>query len=92
MPHNILVIVVFIAVLPTYTLLLGDVSGNPFWALVRDIIAAPTQEQTNCHSPKPILLNTGDITFPYPWQPRILPVQLLRIGQLVIAGVPAEFT
>ena len=71
---------------------LGDTSGNPFWALVRDIIAQPTQEQTDCHSPKPILLNTADLNFPYPWQPRILPVQLLRIGQLIIAGVPAEFT
>ena len=71
---------------------LGDTSGNPFWALVRDIIAQPTQEQTDCHSPKPILLNTADLNFPYPWQPRILPVQLLRVGQLIIAGVPAEFT
>ena len=71
---------------------LGDTSGNAFWALVRDIIAAPTDKQTECHSPKPILLNTGDINFPYPWQPKILPLQLLRVGQLIIAAVPAEFT
>ena len=71
--------------------LLGDTSGNTFWNLVRDIIASPTQEQVECHHPKPILLNTGGLNFPYPWQPRILPLQLLRIGQLVIAGVPAEF-
>lgn len=71
---------------------LGDITGNPFWILVRNIISAPSQEQTDCHSPKPILLNTGDLNFPYPWQPRILPIQLLQVGQLVIAGVPAEFT
>uniref|UniRef100_A0A1I8JSB0 Neutral ceramidase n=1 Tax=Macrostomum lignano TaxID=282301 RepID=A0A1I8JSB0_9PLAT len=37
----------------------GDTSGNPFWNLVRGILSKPNQEQINCHSPKPILLNTG---------------------------------
>ena len=29
---------------------------------------------------------------PYSWHPSIVDVQLLRIGQLVIAAVPGEFT
>ena len=45
-----------------------------------------------CHEPKPILLATGLMNFPYPWQPTILPTQMLKIGNVVIAGVPAEFT
>lgn len=32
------------------------------------------------------------MSFPYAWQPSILPTQLLKIGPVVIAGVPAEFT
>jgi len=70
----------------------GDTKTNPFWNFVRDILHEPSAEQIKCHAPKPILLDTGDITVPYPWQPSILPLQLLRIGQLVIIGVPAEFT
>ena len=70
----------------------GDTKDNPFWNFVRDLLHDPTPEQIKCHAPKPILLDTGYITIPYPWQPSILPLQLLRVGQLVIIGVPAEFT
>jgi neutral ceramidase len=65
---------------------------NPIWIAVRDFLHKPTKEQIECQSPKPILLDTGFMNFPYPWQARILPLQLLRIGQLVIIGVPAELT
>ena len=41
-----------------------------------------------CQHPKPILLNTGGINFPAPWEPRILPLQIFRVGQLIIIGVP----
>ncbi len=46
------------------------------------------QEQ---HKEKIILLPTGTMT-PYPWTPEILPVQIIRIGNIVIAGVPFECT
>lgn len=39
-----------------------------------------------------VLLNSGEFSVPYDWQPRILDVQLLRVGNVFIAGVPAEFT
>ena len=42
-----------------------------------------------CQLPKPVLIPTGSLAN---WTPTILPFQLLRIGPLVIAGVPAEMT
>ena len=63
-----------------------------FWDFVRDLLSEPSQEQIDCHAPKPILLNTGEIDKPYGWQPEIVPVQILRVGQLFILAVPGEFT
>ncbi|XP_030927499.1 neutral ceramidase 2 isoform X2 [Quercus lobata] len=70
----------------------GDDKGNAFWRAVRNLIKTPSQEQVKCQLPKPILLDTGETKKPYDWAPSILPVQILRIGQLVILGVPGEFT
>lgn len=39
-----------------------------------------------------VLLNTGEMTLPYTWQPTIFDVQLIRLGNIYIAGMPAEFT
>jgi len=65
---------------------------NPFWNFIGGFLSEPTQEEIDCQSPKPILLNTGDIYFPLQWTPKILPLQIFRIGDLVIVGVPGEFT
>ncbi|XP_050243801.1 neutral ceramidase 2 [Quercus robur] len=70
----------------------GDDKGNAFWRAVRNLIKTPSQEQVKCQLPKPILLDTGETKKPYDWAPSILPVQILRIGQLVILSVPGEFT
>lgn len=32
------------------------------------------------------------VNFPYAWQPSIIPIQILRVGQLVITSLPGEFT
>lgn len=45
-----------------------------------------------CQDPKAILLAVGEMKFPYQWAPDIIPTQLLRIGDVVIVGLPAEFT
>jgi neutral ceramidase len=46
-----------------------------------------------CQSPKPILLDTGEISFfPHTWQPEILDIQLFRLGHVFIYSVPSEFT
>ncbi|XVE79470.1 hypothetical protein DITRI_Ditri14bG0061500 [Diplodiscus trichospermus] len=70
----------------------GDDKGNPFWRLVRNLLKTPDKKQVDCQHPKPILLDTGEMKQPYDWAPSILPIQILRIGQLVILSVPGEFT
>jgi len=70
----------------------GTTSGNRFWNFVRDFIAKPDKEMTECQHPKPILIATGLMNFPYQWQPSIVPTQMLRIGSVLIAGVPGEFS
>ncbi|KAK9765121.1 Neutral ceramidase [Basidiobolus ranarum] len=71
----------------------GDSHGKqPFWDIVRAFLTEPSKELEKCQSPKPILLATGEIKLPYMWQPQIVDIQILRVGQLVIAAVPGEFT
>ncbi|XP_002993682.2 neutral ceramidase 2 [Selaginella moellendorffii] len=70
----------------------GDTDGNPFWKAVRDLLRKPTEKQVACQSPKPVLLDTGEMLFPYDWAPAILPIQILQVGQLFILSVPSEFT
>lgn len=66
-------------------------TSNPFWNFLTQFIAKPTKEQIDCQAPKPILIDVGE-THPYPWVPDVLPVQIIRVGKLVILGVPGEFT
>lgn len=46
---------------------------------------------TPCQGAKPIALQTGKMR-PYPWTPNILPLQIVKIGNLVIVAVPIEVT
>ncbi|KAJ0979597.1 hypothetical protein J5N97_015071 [Dioscorea zingiberensis] len=69
-----------------------DKQGNAFWKLVRNLLKTPSKEQEDCHHPKPILLDTGEMKEPYDWAPSILPIQIIRLGQFVILSVPGEFT
>ncbi|XP_033216414.1 neutral ceramidase isoform X2 [Belonocnema kinseyi] len=70
----------------------GTTTSNPFWNTVRNFIATPTEEDIRCHGIKPILLATGRMRLPYEWQPNVVSTHLAIIGNLVIAGVPGEFT
>ncbi|XP_012141148.2 neutral ceramidase isoform X2 [Megachile rotundata] len=70
----------------------GTTTDNPLWNTVRNLLASPTAEDVKCHEPKPILLATGRMTLPYEWQPKIVATQVALIGNVVIAGVPGEFT
>jgi neutral ceramidase len=47
--------------------------------------------QTACQAEKPIVLETGTQS-PYPWTPEVLPLQIIRIGNLALVGVPYEST
>ncbi|KAK3900739.1 Neutral/alkaline nonlysosomal ceramidase [Staphylotrichum tortipilum] len=70
-------------------------SGNenttsPVWQVVSRLLKDATPEQRACHSPKPILLDVGEIHSPYDWTPNIVDVQAFRVGQLVIIISPGE--
>ena len=45
-----------------------------------------------CQAPKAILLPVGEMKFPYEWAPELMPTQMFEIGNLVIVGLPGEFT
>nr|XP_043619098.1 neutral ceramidase 2-like [Erigeron canadensis] len=70
----------------------GDKKINEFWKRVRDFLKKPSAYQVDCQNPKPVLVSTGEMFFPYAWAPAIVPIQILRIGKLVILSVPGEFT
>ncbi|XP_014475825.1 PREDICTED: neutral ceramidase [Dinoponera quadriceps] len=70
----------------------GTTTPNPLWNAVRNLVAVPTAEDIRCHGAKPILLATGRIKLPYQWQPKIVSTQVAVIGNVVVAGVPGEFT
>lgn len=63
-----------------------------FFSFLCRFLSDPTPEQIKCQYPKPILLNVGGINLPSPWEPSILPLQMFRVGQLVLIGVPGEFS
>lgn len=41
--------------------------GNAFWSFVRNLLKTPNKSQIDCHLPKPILLDTGEMNDPYDW-------------------------
>ncbi|XP_020247952.1 neutral ceramidase-like [Asparagus officinalis] len=70
----------------------GDTEINPFWEMVRNMLKEPSKEQIECQKPKPVLLSAGEMFEPYAWAPAILPIQMLRVGKLIVLSVPGEFT
>jgi neutral ceramidase len=44
-----------------------------------------------CQEDKIILLPAGDMS-PFPWVPEVLPIQIVKIGNLAIVAVPMEIT
>jgi neutral ceramidase len=67
-------------------------NASPVWRVVSGLIKEPSEHQKQCHFPKPILLDVGEITTPYLWTPNVVDVQVLRAGQLVIIVSPGEAT
>ncbi|KAI1815932.1 Neutral/alkaline nonlysosomal ceramidase [Poronia punctata] len=70
----------------------GSPSASPVWEVVKSLIRIPSLKQKECQKPKPVLLDVGELSAPYPWSPNIIDVQLLRVGQLVIIVSPSEAT
>ncbi|MES2316259.1 MAG: neutral/alkaline ceramidase [Pseudomonadota bacterium] len=69
----------------------GDMAGNPFFNFLGGVILPAPQWVRDCHGVKPVMLATGTQS-PYPWTPEVLPVSIIRIGQLAIVAAPGEFT
>ncbi|KEY65040.1 hypothetical protein S7711_07375 [Stachybotrys chartarum IBT 7711] len=65
---------------------------SPMWKAVAWLLKDPGQEQMDCHYPKPILLDVGEVHRPYAWTPNIVDIQLFRVGQLFIVVSPGEAT
>jgi neutral ceramidase len=70
----------------------GQNSSNVFWNIISAFLSPPSQQQKDCHHPKPILLNTGEASLPYSWDPGTVPISVFRIGDLFILNVPCELT
>ncbi|KAK6939262.1 Neutral/alkaline non-lysosomal ceramidase, N-terminal, partial [Dillenia turbinata] len=68
----------------------GDLEIAEKWRKIRDLIKKPSQYQEDCQKPKAVLLSTGEMFDPYAWAPTILPIQILRLGKLIILSVPGE--
>lgn len=69
----------------------GDLGGNPFFQALGGLIAPTPQWVRDCQAPKPVLLATGTQK-PYPWTPEVLPLSIVRLGQVAIVAAPAELT
>ncbi|KKA29886.1 hypothetical protein TD95_003442 [Thielaviopsis punctulata] len=70
----------------------GAPDANPFWGIVSGALKTPTPEQKACQEPKPILLDVGEIDWPYAWAANVVDMQSLRIGQLIIMVASGEIT
>ncbi|KAI1649051.1 Neutral/alkaline nonlysosomal ceramidase [Daldinia loculata] len=70
----------------------GEPSASPVWEVIKSLLRAPSPQQQACQNPKPVLLDVGEMSEPYPWSPNIIDVQLLRVGQFVIIVSPGEAT
>lgn len=56
----------------------GTTEGNLFWDTLRDqLLGKPSEEIIECQKPKPILIHTGELTKPHPWQPDIVDIQIV---------------
>ena len=70
----------------------NDPDVNPLWAVVSDLMHDANETQRECQGVKPILLDVGETNQPYPWDPNIVDIQLLRVGQFFIIVSPGEAT
>ena len=68
----------------------GDLDTN-LLLLAAGIVVNPTPKAVRvCQEPKQVFLGTGSQN--PPWTPQIMPLQVLRIGQLAMTTAPGEFT
>ncbi|MFI1955468.1 neutral/alkaline ceramidase [Streptomyces xinghaiensis] len=68
----------------------GELKPNPLLTVAGAVVAPTPAAVRECQKPKPVFITTG-VQKPS-WTPQILPLQLVRIGQLTLTAAPAEFT
>ncbi|KAJ6441476.1 neutral/alkaline nonlysosomal ceramidase [Purpureocillium lavendulum] len=66
--------------------------ARSLWSLLFKVLKSPSSKQRECHGPKPVLLDASGVTFPYAWEPNLVDMQMLRIGQMFVAVSPSEIT
>ena len=69
----------------------GDFRRHPMFKVLDRLVVAAPAEVIAGHGSKPVGLATGSAK-PYPWTPQVLPLQIIRIGQLALVAGPGEFT
>lgn len=66
---------------------------NPFFdSISHSILYKASPELKDCQSPKGVLLPLGEMNRVLPWVQEEAPVQLIRIGDLHLVGLPNEVT
>lgn len=66
---------------------------NPLWDQVSDtVLYTASPELEDCQAPKDVFAPIGAMNTAYPWVQEQVPVQLVRVGQLYLVGVPGEVT
>lgn len=68
----------------------GDLATNPLLLIAGTVVTPTPDTVRTCQAPKPIFLGTGSQN--PPWTPQIMPLQVIRIGQLILTTAPGEFT
>ncbi|MER0245659.1 neutral/alkaline ceramidase [Streptomyces sp. HSW2009] len=68
----------------------GELRANPLVVGLGAVLNPAPAAVRRCQAPKPVFLATGA---QHPaWTPQVLPVQIVRVGQLTLTAAPAEFT
>ncbi|WP_280259117.1 neutral/alkaline ceramidase [Nocardia wallacei] len=70
---------------------LSEGDSNPMVAALGGIDAPIEQWMRDAQAPKLIVAPLGVLP-PRPWVPQVVPIQIMRIGDLVLASGPAEYT
>ncbi|GAA3592037.1 neutral/alkaline non-lysosomal ceramidase N-terminal domain-containing protein [Kribbella ginsengisoli] len=66
--------------------------GNPLWDRLSRLVYARSPRLRDTQAPKAMVVGGRAVNLFGPYVARAAPIQLLRIGQLVLIGVPAEVT
>jgi neutral ceramidase len=62
----------------------GFTQWSPLAYLINGVARGKiSAQQEKCQGAKPVLLNAGEATIPYPWVPKVTDVSLVRLGNLV---------